>query len=104
MKTLKRLFERNGQLHGEVTFEFAGYPEVGLYRHEEKGPWMYYTGTLSGMSLEQVDTTNGRYPGESMPVIFWPEETTTFRFTTSIEQPGRPVRSLLALYKRIGTD
>ena len=100
----KRLYEHGGQLHGEITFDFESYEQIGLYRHNGSGPWMYYAGSLEGISVEQIDTTNGSFAGARMPVVFWPEKTTEFRIVTSLETSSRPARSLLPLYKRIGSN
>ena len=37
-----------------------------------------------------------------MPVIFWPEETDTFRIVNSFDPGDRKVTSLLSLNRRIG--
>ena len=99
----KRLFELGNALHGEMTFTFRNYEDVGLYRYEGRGPWMYHAGRHSS-NVEGFDTSNGRYGGEVMPIIFWPDETSSFRIVNGFDPGNRPVRSLHTLYKRIGVD
>ena len=83
----KRLYEQDGKLYGEVTFDFLTYEDVGLFRLNGAGPWMYHTGALNGASIEQLDTSNGTYGGAHMPVVFWNEATTEFRVYTKVEEP-----------------
>ena len=101
LNTKKRLFELGGALHGEALFEFEHYNDVGLYRHDEKGPWMYYAMRHTS-NVEGFDTSNGSFGGDLMPVIFWPEETDTFRIVNSFDPGEAKVTSLLSLYRRIG--
>lgn len=99
----KRLFEQDGELNGELTFEFLHYNDVGLYRYREDGPWMYYVGPRADFSVEHFDASNGTVPGEQMPVAFWPAGTTEFRVVSRFDQ-SESARSLLPLFKRIGTQ
>lgn len=101
----KRLYEKDGKLFGEVTFEFLTYEDVGLFRLNGGGQWMYHTGALNGATIEQFDTSNGTYGGVRMPVVFWPESTTEFRIYTKVEEAEKgAARSLLPLFKRIGVN
>jgi hypothetical protein len=101
----KRLYEQDGKLFAEVTFDFSSYEDVGLFRLEGTGPWMYHTGVTTGMATEQYDTSNGTFGGAKMPVIFWKEGTAEFRIRTRLDEPEKGVtRSLLPLYKRIGVN
>jgi hypothetical protein len=101
----KRLFEQDGKLFGEVTFDFLSYEDVGLFRLNGAGPWMYHTGAQSGMTMEQFDTSNGTFGGPKMPVVFWADGTTEFRVRTRVEEPEKGItRSLLPLFKRIGVN
>ncbi len=100
----KRIYEENGKLVGEVTFRFSHYEDVGLYRYQDRGPWMYHIGYRSEFVVEQFDTSNGTAATELMPVLFWPENTTEFRISSHFDGSDLSVRPLLPLYKRIGTD
>jgi hypothetical protein len=101
----KRLYEEDGKLNGEITFEFASYEDVGLFRLDNKGMWMFYPGQGGHPDMERFDSANGRFGGNRMPVVFWPEETTEFRLYRTLPRPDSSVsRSLLPLFKRIGVD
>jgi len=99
----KRLYEQDGKLNGEITFEFLHYEDAGLYRYENKGPWMYYIGLKSDVGVDQFDTSNGTLGTEHMPVVFWPDGTTEFRIISRFERGDMITHSLAAFYKRIGT-
>lgn len=99
----KRLFEENGTLCGEFTFDFASYQDVGLYRFEGQGPFMYFT-RPGDFNPEIYLRSNGTYGGETMPVVFWPEGTTRIEMEAMYDKPERKATSLLGLYKRYGDD
>jgi hypothetical protein len=100
----KRLYEEEGRLNGELTFEFKHYEDIGLYRYEGKGPWMYFIGSRSDVAIERFDTSNGSYPNDMLPVVFWPAEISEFHIIDRFDDPGQAARSLLPLFKRFGTE
>jgi hypothetical protein len=100
----KRLFEKDGQLQAEVLFDFLSYEDVGLYRYQGTGPWMFHPSTSSKFSSETFQSSNGEFAGDKMPVVFWPETTNDFRVTVVIEEPSPQHHSLLPYYKRGGTE
>ncbi|MEP7220196.1 MAG: hypothetical protein ABI876_14830 [Bacteroidota bacterium] len=100
----KRLVEREGKLVGEITFDFAHYEDVGLYRYQDKGPWMYFIGSTSEIAVERFDSSNGAGPTSQMPVVFWPDTTMEFRLIDRFDNAGQKSLSLLALYKKFGID
>lgn len=104
MNMKKRLFEDNGKLSGEITFDFASYTDVGLYRYENVGPYMYHIGSISDIATERFETSNGDLPGGRMPVVFWPDSTREFMIVAGITKPTRETSSLLPLYFRLGTN
>ena len=93
-KFRKRIFEENGQLCGEVSMEFDDLKKVRLYQYNNKGPIMFSMSAVNddGENFEQC---NGEYGGEKMPVIFWPEDTRTLRFSTKIAEPDSSCVSML---------
>ena len=99
----KRLFADGNKLNGEITFDFYHYSDIGLYRHNDVGPWMYYA-HLNTSEIEQFDTANGQFGGDFMPVIFWPEGTTEFEIENSFETGERPEISLYPIFERIGVE
>lgn len=99
----KRLYEQDGKLNGEITFSFLHYEDAGLYRYQNKGPWMYYIGLKSDVGVDQFDTSNGMLGTEHMPVVFWAEGTKEFRIVSRFERGDMITHPLAAFYKRIGT-
>jgi len=97
-KFKKKLYEENGTLCGEVTMEFDDLTNVRLYRFKDKGPYMF---SLSGVNDdgENFEKTNGEYGGEKMPVIFWPDDEKTLRFSTKIAPPDSTCVSMLQSWK-----
>jgi hypothetical protein len=97
-KFKKRLFEENGVLCGEVTMEFDDLANVNLYRYMQKGPYMF---SMSGVNDddEKFAQSNGEFGGDKIPVIFWPEDTRTLRFSTKIAEPDSTSVSMLERWK-----
>ncbi|MEI6060160.1 MAG: hypothetical protein WCR72_05595 [Bacteroidota bacterium] len=93
-KFKKRLFQENGTLCGEVSMEFDDLSKVHLYRYMGKGPFMF---SMSGVNDdgENFTQTNGDFGGEKFPVIFWPEDARTLRFSTKIAVPDSSCVSML---------
>lgn len=94
----KRLFEQDGQLCGEVTMEFDDLRAVRLYQRQEQGPIMFSMSAVTDDG-ENFLQTNGDFGGEHMPVIFWPPDSRTLRFVTSIARPDSTTVSLLNTWK-----
>ena len=99
----KRLFDEGRKLHGEVSFDFYHYTDIGLYRHNDAGQWMYYA-HLNTSEIEQYESSNGEFGGEIMPVVFWPEGTKEFTIENVFNTGDRPETSLYPLYNRIGVE
>jgi hypothetical protein len=93
----KRLFEENGKLCGEITMEFNDLASVRIYQYKNQGPYMF---SLSGVNDdgETFSQTNGEFGGDTMPVIFWPREQKTLRFSTKIAEPDSSCVSMLKFY------
>ncbi len=97
-KFKKRLFEENGKLCGEVILEFDDLSKISFYRYQGKGPYMF---SLSGVNddSESFLQSNGEFGGDKMPVIFWPEDTRTLRFSTKIATPDSTCVSMLGMWE-----
>lgn len=93
----KRLFEEDGVLCGEVILDFYDLASVGLFRYDEKSPFMFNVGSF--LDSESFLKSNGEYGGDVMPVVFWHESKTTFELTTYITSPNETTVSLLNEYK-----
>ncbi|MEI8046410.1 MAG: hypothetical protein WCI92_03445 [Bacteroidota bacterium] len=93
-KFRKRIFEEDGTLCGEVTMEFDDLSKVHLYRFKNSGPFMFSLSSFNDDG-ETFLQTNGELGGEKMPVIFWPAEEQSLRFSTKIATPDSSCVSML---------
>ncbi len=95
----KRIFEENGTLCGEVSMEFDDLSKVHLYRYMNRGPFMF---SMSGVNDdgENFFQSNGEFGGEKMPLVFWPEDARTLRFSTKIATPDTSCVSMLQQWER----
>jgi hypothetical protein len=93
----KRLYEENGVLVGELTFQFDSLSAVRLFKYDTNSPYMYFVG--SPLSSEQLMETNGVYGADWMPVVFWHRDERELFVKTRVvsEVPHR--RGLLRHYK-----
>ncbi len=68
----KRLFEEDNHLCGEITFEFDDLSSLKFYNYNND-VWCYYLSSGLGFfgGSEQFFSSNGKFGGENMPVIFW---------------------------------
>lgn len=94
----KRLFEENGTLCGEVIIEFENLVDAGLYRHDKKSPLMFYIN--SGLGTETFLLSDGKYGGETMPVVFWDKKKKDLMVVTSVTQPDETTVSLIGEYNK----
>lgn len=93
----KRLFIENNTVCGEISFAFDSLSHVKLFRYED-GPYMFYINSGSSPS-EKLDATNGKFGGETMPVIFWSKNMKELSFKTLVTEDLTGKRSLVKLYK-----
>ncbi len=94
----KRLFVADGKLMGEVTFEFSELAAIGLYKHQNEGPFMFYTLADGFLTSGQYAASNGSYGGDKMPIVFWPSNTTEFYVKMALSAPETPKTSLATNY------
>jgi hypothetical protein len=92
----KRLFEENGVLCGEVVIDFNDLESVGLFRYDEKSPYMFNVSSF--LDSESFLKCNGRYGSDAMPVVFWPDNMDILELTTQITTPDETAVSLLTEY------
>jgi hypothetical protein len=102
-KFMKRLYKQDGQLCGEVIMEFNDLSAVRLFQHHHKGPYMFNLGSVNDDG-ENFQQCNGEFGGEHMPVIFWPEDSKTLRFTTYIAKPDSSCIGLLDYWEKSGKN
>lgn len=97
-KIKKRLFEENGILCGEITMEFDDVSKVRLNRSGKNGPIMFNISDVNDDG-ELFLRTNGDFGGDEMPVISWPGDSRTLRFSTKIATPDSTCVSMLKMWK-----
>jgi hypothetical protein len=93
----KRLYEVDGKLNGEITFDFDSLSTLRLFRYDASSPYMMYFG---GASQETFMESNGTYGGETMPVAFWPSATKTMTLTTKLGDIPSDAISLVEQYRK----
>lgn len=98
-KIRKRLYKEEGTLCGEVSIEFDELSEVRLYRYLGEGPYMFSMSAVNDDG-ENFLQSNGEFDGENMPVIFWPEDTQTLRFSTKIAMPDSTTVSMIETWEK----
>jgi hypothetical protein len=97
-KIKKRLFEENGTLCGEITMEFDDLSKVRLHRNINGGPYLFSMSEVNDDG-ETFLQTNGEFGGDEMPVVSWPEDSRTLRFSTKIATPDSTCLSMLKMWK-----
>ncbi len=93
----KRLYEKNGELCGEIIFEFENPEDVNLYQYDKKSPYVFY---FAGD--ETYFNSNGKKPLEKMPVVFWDrkmKKKEKLTLTTSISEFKDADVSLVEVWK-----
>ncbi len=92
----KRLFEENGVLCGELTFDFDSLSVIKIFKYDKDSPFMM---VKDGFSNETLDDYNGEMVNESFPVIFWNKNTKNFKWTTTVSSDVSNAVSLLSAYQ-----
>ena len=108
----KRLYEEDNRLCGEVSFDFDDITKMKFYKYDDTDIlsnsvgtklWCYYlsSGSMMGMTgnNEVYFSSNGKYGGENMPVIFWKGNQKEFGFKTTVTSPGKSTTGLLEKWK-----
>ncbi len=90
----KKLFEKNGQLWGEVVYKFDNYKEIGLYKYNDQCPYMF---KFSGD--EEYDWSNGSYD-EDINLVIWEPKSKKLKLTTTVSEPDEDDISLLDMWKK----
>ena len=90
----KQLYEEDGMLVGEVTFDFDSLSVVRLYKFDEDSPFMYFVG--SPLSSELLVETNGSFGRNWMHVVFWEKD---LYVKTKVVSEAVHHRSLLKNFK-----
>lgn len=98
-KIRKRLFEENGTICGEVTMEFDDLSKVRLYRSNAEGALIFKISEVNDDG-ETFLQTNGYFSDGEIPVVSWPKDTRTLRFSTKIATPDSTCVSMLQMWKQ----
>ena len=94
--TDKKLFEENGILVGEITFEFASLTDAGLFRYDECDccPIMLIELTLG----ETIGQSNGKLADGVDGIYLWDKDESDISFSTVFEATDSGKVSLLPMY------
>ncbi|MCD4772099.1 MAG: hypothetical protein K8R41_01800 [Bacteroidales bacterium] len=93
----KRLFEENGVLCGEVTMDFTDIKDVRLFKYNDLGPLMFNMINLE--ESEVYKSSDGKYGGEIMPVVFWDGSSNSCELSTELTLPDNTCVGLLSRFK-----
>jgi hypothetical protein len=93
----KTIYEENGKLIGEVSFQFDSLSAVGLYKYDEVSPFMLNVGSF--VNGEEFESSNGRHGGEKMPVVFWDKSTRNFSWNTTIQRDSAETVNLIDRFR-----
>jgi hypothetical protein len=95
----KRIYLDGNELMGEMTFSFSDIADLGFFRYQGTGPFMYYTLADGYFSSGTFEASNGSFGGDKMPFIFWDASTRDFFVKVALSQAQAPERSLVAQWK-----
>ena len=93
----KKLYKAEGQLIGEISFDFDDVSTLGVLRYKN-GPYMYYTISDGFFTSGLYETSNGSYMGEKLPVIFWDTDERDLNFKMSLTTAQEAHKSLIPYY------
>jgi hypothetical protein len=96
----KKLFKEDGELKGEIDFDFEDVSTLGIFRYKNSGPLMFYTVADGFFTSGQYESSNGTYMGEKLPVIFWDSTQTDLFYRMTLSNAQEPKVSLLAKYDK----
>lgn len=82
-KVKKRLFIEQGELCGEITFEFDELSDIGFYRYQNKGPLMFLLKNYD----EKFEECSGDWGGDDFRVAFFDISKKKFTLKTSLSDP-----------------
>lgn len=92
----KRIFEENGVLCGELSFDFDSLSSVKIFKYDKDSPFML---VKDGFSNETLDDFNGEMINDKLPVVFWNKNTKNFSWSTSVSSDVSNAISLLPHYQ-----
>ena len=93
----KKIFEENGMLCAEFSFDFDSLNHVKLFKYDKDSPYMLMV--KESFSNEEYVESNGEYNINNMPVVFWNKNTKEFNWKTRVATDSNNVISLLDQYR-----
>ncbi len=93
----KKVFEENGVLCAEFSFEFDSLKHMKIFQYDKDSPYMLLI--QNSYSSEAYDSSNGEYNLDSLPIIFWKKGTKDFEWKTKLTSDLSNTVSLLDQYK-----
>ena len=93
----KKLYEENGTLVAEFTFDFDSLSHVKIFQFDKDAPYMCLI--KESFNSEEYDTSNGIYNWNNLPVIFWKKNTKDFAFNTKMSIDSTKTVSLLEHFR-----
>ncbi|MBN2892708.1 MAG: hypothetical protein JXL97_12645 [Bacteroidales bacterium] len=80
----KRLFEKDGQLWGEIVLEFDSLSQIGFFQYNKKSPYMFEISNI--YEYDSLISTNGKIvimnPVENQGhIVFWDKKTKKMELT-----------------------
>ena len=65
----KKIFEENGVLCAEFTFDFDSLHQIKLFKYDMDSPYMLMV--KESFSNEEYEESDGEYNLNNLPIIFW---------------------------------
>ena len=93
----KRLFEENGVLCAELTFEFDSIGTSNIFQYNEQSPFMAVLGEK--FDGETYAESNGEHGLGGLDIVFWDKSIKEFKWSCSVLSDMEGAHSLLKSYK-----
>jgi len=93
----KKIFEENGVLCAEFSFDFDSLHQIKLFKYDTDSPYMLMV--KESFSNEEYEESDGEYNINNMPIIFWKKFTKAFYWKTKMSGDMSNTIGLLDQYK-----
>ncbi len=94
--TDRKMFEENGQLCGEVKFEFDSLEAFKIYKYDQTSPFMLIFDSFGG---DTYASSNGDYGRINANIVFWKNGQKEFTWETTNQIDTANVRSMVKNYR-----
>jgi hypothetical protein len=92
----RKLFEENGLLCGEFSFEFDSLETFKLYKYDESSPFMLI---MDSFGSDNYQSSNGDYGKISANIVFWKKGTKEFSWETKSYIDTATTRSMMENFR-----